>query len=64
MGATSRILDSMHAMNVIILKDLKASEGEKEVLKFTQKEWTELSWRISHLFSGKAGSNTDIGSCR
>ncbi|KAH6643746.1 Fusaric acid resistance protein-like-domain-containing protein [Boeremia exigua] len=56
MGATSRILDSMHAMNVIILKDLKASEGEKEVLKYTRKEWTELSWRISHLFSVMASS--------
>ena len=53
LGATSRILDSFHAMNVIILKDLKASEGEKEILKYTKKEWTELSWRISHLFSGK-----------
>jgi gas vesicle protein len=62
MGATSRILDSMHAMNVIILKDLKASEGEKEVLKYTRKEWTELSWRISHLFSGKLSSVTGIES--
>lgn len=53
LGATSRILDSFHAMNVIILRDLKASEGEKEVLKYTKKEWMELSWRISHLFSGK-----------
>lgn len=53
LGATSRILDSFHAMNVIISKDLKASEGEKEVLKYTRKEWTELSWRISHLFSGR-----------
>ncbi|KAF9696482.1 hypothetical protein EKO04_005582 [Ascochyta lentis] len=56
LGATSRILDSMHAMNVIILKDLKASEGEKEVLKYTKKEWTELSWRVSHLFSVMASS--------
>lgn len=52
--ATSRILDSFHAMNVIILKDLKASEGEKEVLKYTKKEWMDLSWRVSHLFSGKS----------
>lgn len=52
LGATSRILDSFHAMNTIILRDLKASEGEKEVLKYTKKEWMELSWRISHLFSG------------
>lgn len=54
--ATSRILDSFHAMNVIILKDLKASEGEKEVLKYTKKEWMDLSWRVSHLFSVMASS--------
>jgi hypothetical protein len=40
-------------MNVVILKDLKASEGEKEALRYTKKEWMDLSWRISHLFSGK-----------
>lgn len=53
LDATARMLDSFHAMNVVILKDLKASEGEKEILKYTKKEWMELSWRISHLFSGK-----------
>lgn len=53
LGATSRILDSFHAMNVIILRDLQASEGEKEVLKYTKREWMELSWRVSHLFSGR-----------
>ncbi|KAF2134896.1 hypothetical protein P153DRAFT_362618 [Dothidotthia symphoricarpi CBS 119687] len=56
LDATSRILDSFHAMNVVILKDLKASEGEKEILKYTKKQWTELSWRISHLFSVMASS--------
>jgi hypothetical protein len=50
--ATGRMLDSFHAMNVIMLKELKATEGEMEILKYTKKEWTELSWRISHLFSG------------
>lgn len=54
LGATSRILDSFHALNVIILREFEASEGEKEVLKYTNKEWKELSWRISHLFSGKS----------
>ncbi|KAF1942517.1 hypothetical protein EJ02DRAFT_375555 [Clathrospora elynae] len=56
LGATSRILDSFHAMNVVILKDLKSTEGEKEVLRYTKREWTELSWRISHLFSVMASS--------
>jgi len=50
--ATGRMLDSFHAMNVVILKDLKASEGEKEILKYTRHEWMQLSWRISHLLSG------------
>jgi hypothetical protein len=53
LDATSRLLDSFHAMNVVILNNLKASEGEKEVLKYTRKEWSELSSRISHLFSCK-----------
>lgn len=54
--ATGRMLDSFHAMNVVILKDLKASEGEKEILKYTRHEWMQLSWRISHLFSVLASS--------
>ncbi|KAF1979925.1 hypothetical protein BU23DRAFT_523531 [Bimuria novae-zelandiae CBS 107.79] len=54
--ATSRMLDSFHAMNVMILKDVKATEGEKELLRYTKTEWTELSWRISHLFSVMASS--------
>ena len=54
LGATSRMLDSFHAINVTILKDLKATEGEKEVLKCTRKDWRALSQRISHLFSGKS----------
>lgn len=54
--ATGRILDNFHAMNVVILKDVKASEGEKEILKYTKHEWMQLSWRISHLFSVLASS--------
>jgi hypothetical protein len=56
LGATSRILDNFHALNVIILREFEASEGEKEVLKYTMKEWKDLSWRISHLFSGKSSA--------
>ncbi|KAF2876528.1 60S ribosomal protein L19 [Massariosphaeria phaeospora] len=54
--ATARMLDSFHAMNVVILKDLKKSEGEKEILNYTKKEWMELGARISHLFSVMASS--------
>ncbi|KAF2007830.1 hypothetical protein P154DRAFT_516634 [Amniculicola lignicola CBS 123094] len=56
LDATGRMLDSFHAINVLILKDLKASEGEREILKHTQREWKDLSWRISHLFSVMASS--------
>jgi hypothetical protein len=54
LDATRSMLDSFHAMNVIVLKDTKASEGEKEILRYTKKEWMELSRRISHLFSGES----------
>ncbi|KAF2495118.1 hypothetical protein BU16DRAFT_486353 [Lophium mytilinum] len=56
LDATSRMLDNFHAMNVVIAKDLKASEGEKAILRYTKHEWTQLSWRISHLFSVMASS--------
>lgn len=49
---TGRILDAFHAMNVVILKDLNASEGEAALLKATAQERAQLCSRISHLFSG------------
>lgn len=51
--ATGRMLGAFHAMNVIILKDLKATPGEAELLSYTRLERMQLSARISHLFSGK-----------
>jgi hypothetical protein len=50
--STNSMLDAFHAMNVVILKDLKASDGEAEILRYTAKERSELSARISHLFQG------------
>jgi hypothetical protein len=50
--ATGRMLGSFHAMQVVISKDLKASAGEAELLKYTKEERRQLSSRISHLFSG------------
>lgn len=47
------MLDAFHAMNVVIQKDLKASEGEAAILKYTVDERAQLSARISHLFQGK-----------
>lgn len=48
---TGRMLDNFHAMNMLISKDLKASPGEAEVLRWTRQERFALSTRISHLFS-------------
>jgi len=50
--ATRRMLDAFHAMDVEISKNLKASPGEAEILRYTEKERAQLSARISHLFSG------------
>lgn len=52
--STTRMLDGFHALNVILMKDLKASMGEREILKFTTTEREQLARRISHLFSGKS----------
>ena len=49
---TGRMLDAFHAMNVVIMKDLKASKGEAEILKYTIAERAQLCSRISHLFQG------------
>jgi hypothetical protein len=51
--ATDRMLGSFHAMQVVISKDMKASRGEEDLLRYTQEERTQLSARLSHLFSGK-----------
>lgn len=51
--STSRMLDAFHAMNVVILKDPKASDGEAEILRYTAGERAELCARISHLFQGQ-----------
>jgi hypothetical protein len=50
--ATSRMLGAFYAMNVVIMKDLKASPGEAELLRYTRDERVQLSARVSHLFSG------------
>jgi hypothetical protein len=50
--ATRRMMGAFIAMNTIIVKDLKASPGEAELLKFTKEERLQLSARVSHLFSG------------
>lgn len=53
---THKMLDAFHSMNVVIQKDLKASEGEAAILKYTTDERIQLSARISHLFQVIASS--------
>jgi hypothetical protein len=53
LGSTEKMLDAFHAMNVEILKNLKASKGEAAMLNYTVQERAQLCSRISHLFSGK-----------
>jgi hypothetical protein len=52
MESTTRMLDAFHAMNVVIQKDLHATEGEAVLLRYTLQERTQLCTRISHLFQG------------
>lgn len=51
--STGHMIDAFHAMNVVIMKDLNANEGEKALLQHTTKERLQLCARISHLFSGE-----------
>jgi hypothetical protein len=56
LGGINKMLDAFHAMNAVIMKDLKASKGEVEILKFTAAERAQLCSRISHLFQVMASS--------
>ena len=52
MDSTNKMLDAFHAMNVVIQKDVNASEGEVSLLRYTADERAQLCARISHLFQG------------
>jgi len=54
--STGNMLDAFHAMNVVIMKNLNASKGEVEILKYTTMERAQLCSRISHLFQVLASS--------
>jgi hypothetical protein len=60
LNSTRNMLDAFHAMNVVILKDLRASPGEQRLLQATGKERGQLCARISHLF-GVLASSMKIG---
>ncbi|KAM5479076.1 hypothetical protein McanMca71_007104 [Microsporum canis] len=56
LAGTRRLLDAFQAMNLEIMKNLTASEGEAAMLKYTLRERMQLSARISHLLSVLASS--------
>ncbi|KAK2784219.1 hypothetical protein FQN53_008731 [Emmonsiellopsis sp. PD_33] len=56
LARTRRMVDAFQAMNLEILKNLTASEGEADMLKYTLPERIQLSARISHLLSVVASS--------
>jgi len=56
MESTSKMLDSFHAMNIVIQKNLNTSDGESTLIKYTADERTRLCSRISHLFQVLASS--------
>ena len=54
--STGRMLDGFHALNVLMVKDAKATPGEVQILKYTNDERQQLARRISHFFSVLASS--------
>ncbi|EDN07114.1 60S ribosomal protein L19 [Histoplasma capsulatum] len=56
LSRTRRMLDAIQAMNLEIMKNLTASEGEMALLAYTLPQRMQLSARISHLLSVVASS--------
>lgn len=54
--STGRMLNALHALNVVIMKDLTASPGELALLRYTAAEREQLAMRIAHLLSVLASS--------
>ena len=57
LNAVGRMLDAFHAINVMIMKDPVASEGETLLLEYTAIERANLCQMISHLFQGTLSSS-------
>ncbi|RHZ60374.1 FUSC family protein [Aspergillus thermomutatus] len=53
---TRSMVDAFHAMNLEMIKNVTASEGELALLNYTAQEREHLSARISHLLSVMASS--------
>ncbi|KAL9602087.1 MAG: hypothetical protein Q9219_002083 [cf. Caloplaca sp. 3 TL-2023] len=52
LSTTGGMLDALHAINVMILKERRMSSGEALILESTTVERAELRLRINHLFQG------------
>ncbi|TGZ84572.1 hypothetical protein EX30DRAFT_3064 [Ascodesmis nigricans] len=48
--STQRILDAIHSLHVLIIRDPYANHREAEILAYTKMQRDDLSARISHIF--------------
>lgn len=58
---TSGMLDALHAMNAMILKEPRVPSGEASILEATTVERAQLRLRISHLFQGTSNDAYSMG---
>ena len=61
--STGAMLDAFHAMNVLIMKNPRATKGEAEILRYTMIERAQLSTRISHLLQGTRTVGIEVAGC-
>ncbi|KAL8805073.1 MAG: hypothetical protein Q9182_002163 [Xanthomendoza sp. 2 TL-2023] len=52
LSSTGGMLDALHAMNIMMLKETRMSAGEAAILESTTAERAQLIQRITHLFQG------------
>ncbi|KAL8938821.1 MAG: hypothetical protein Q9211_003031 [Gyalolechia sp. 1 TL-2023] len=56
LSTTGEMLDALHAINVLFLKEPRVSPGEANILESTSVERAQMRSRISHLFQVMASS--------
>ena len=61
---TRSMVDAFHAMNLELVKNSGASEGEIAILQYTSSERKQLSSRISHLLSGESIFSNAYWTCK
>ena len=54
---TRSMVNSFHTMNIELMKNDVATEGEISLLQYTKLERQQLSARVSHLLSGQSSCN-------